>query len=205
MCQVDGILFVLVELRSLKAPQRDTWGSGQKILWTTSVALPCSKDFVASHPVSYIHEATIFFIWKINCQLEVSPLVWSSVDRVDGGAGSCWLYVHYSSENLSGLMLKIEAVVRRCSAEKVLLEISQNSQENTCASVSFLIKLQAWGISKNAFFYRTTLVAASVKEKLMLLIIELVLIINHLGVKRLWRSHKMNNCVTPNSLTCKIE
>ena len=31
---------------------------------------------------------------------------------------------------------------RRCSVEKVFLEISQDSQENTCARVSFLIKLQ---------------------------------------------------------------
>ena len=30
-----------------------------------------------------------------------------------------------------------EAVVQRCSAKKVFLEISQNSQENTCARVSF--------------------------------------------------------------------
>ena len=37
----------------------------------------------------------------------------------------------------------IEAVVRRCSVKKVFLEISQNSQENTCVRVSFLIKLQA--------------------------------------------------------------
>ena len=29
------------------------------------------------------------------------------------------------------------------SVKKVFLEISQNSQENTCARVSFLIKLQA--------------------------------------------------------------
>ena len=36
-----------------------------------------------------------------------------------------------------------EAVSQRCSVKKVFLEISQNSQENTCASVSFLIKLQA--------------------------------------------------------------
>ena len=36
-----------------------------------------------------------------------------------------------------------EAVVRRCFVEKVLLEISQNSQENTRAGVSCLIKLQA--------------------------------------------------------------
>ena len=36
-----------------------------------------------------------------------------------------------------------EAVAQRCSVKKVLLEISQNSQENTCARASFLIKLQA--------------------------------------------------------------
>ena len=39
-----------------------------------------------------------------------------------------------------------EAVVKRCSVKKVLLEISQNSQKNTCARVSFLIKLQASGL-----------------------------------------------------------
>ena len=36
--------------------------------------------------------------------------------------------------------------------KKVFLEISQNSQENTCARFSFLIKLQASGL-----FYRTPL------------------------------------------------
>ena len=38
---------------------------------------------------------------------------------------------------------KPEAVVRRCSIEKVFLKISQKSQENTCARASFLIKLHA--------------------------------------------------------------
>ena len=32
-----------------------------------------------------------------------------------------------------------EAAAPRCSMKKVFLEISQNSQENTCARVSFLI------------------------------------------------------------------
>ena len=41
------------------------------------------------------------------------------------------------------LSLYVEALVRRCSVEKVFLEISQISQEKTCARVSFLIKLQA--------------------------------------------------------------
>ena len=40
-----------------------------------------------------------------------------------------------------------KAVVRRCSVKKVLLEIFQNSQENTCDRDSFLIKLQATRVS----------------------------------------------------------
>ena len=74
-----------------------------------------------------------------------------------------------------------EAVVQRCSVKKMFLEVSQNSQENTCARVSFLIKLQTEAcnfikketltqvfsyefceISKNIFFRRTPLVAAYV-------------------------------------------
>ena len=39
----------------------------------------------------------------------------------------------------------IEAVVWRHFAKKVFLKISQNSQENICARVSFLIKLKALG------------------------------------------------------------
>ena len=64
--------------------------------------------------------------------------------------------------------------------KKVFLEISHNSQEKTCVRISFLTKLQASAckfikkdslaqvsscefceISKNTFFYRTPLVAAS--------------------------------------------
>ena len=44
---------------------------------------------------------------------------------------------------LVGRLLGIEAVAQKCSVKKVFLEISQNSQENTCAWVSFLIKLLA--------------------------------------------------------------
>ena len=36
-----------------------------------------------------------------------------------------------------------EEVVGRCSVKKVFVEISQDSQENIFARVSFLIKLQA--------------------------------------------------------------
>ena len=34
----------------------------------------------------------------------------------------------------------------------MFLEISQNSQENNCARVSFLIKLQAWGLFHKTIF-----------------------------------------------------
>ena len=48
-----------------------------------------------------------------------------------------------------------EAVIRRCSVEKVFLEISHNSQENTCVRVSFLIKLKkACNIIKKRFWDR---------------------------------------------------
>ena len=84
-----------------------------------------------------------------------------------------------------------EAVLQGCSVKKVFLEMSQNSQENNCAGVSFLVKLQArpatllkdtvdtlkdtqkdtltqlfscefCKISKNTFLHRTSLMAASV-------------------------------------------
>ena len=42
----------------------------------------------------------------------------------------------------------MEAAVRRCSVKKMFLKISQNSQENTCARVSLLIKFQAWDLHR---------------------------------------------------------
>ena len=63
---------------------------------------------------------------------------------------------------------RVEVVVQRCSLKKVFLEILQNSQENSCARVSFIIKtpVQVFScefceISKNTFLYRAPLVADS--------------------------------------------
>ena len=77
--------------------------------------------------------------------------------------------------------LFLEVFTQRCSVNKLLLKIPQNSQENTCARVSFLMKLQSevysfiqketlaqvfsckfCEIFKNIFFKKTPLVAASV-------------------------------------------
>ena len=54
---------------------------------------------------------------------------------------SIFEYYEYSSFNT---IEYTEVVVGRCSVNKMFLKILQNSQENTCAEVSFLIKLQAW-------------------------------------------------------------
>ena len=40
---------------------------------------------------------------------------------------------------------------KRCSVKKVFLNISQNSQENTCLGVSFLINLQAFELQHRCF------------------------------------------------------
>ena len=39
-----------------------------------------------------------------------------------------------------------EAVAQRCSVKKVFLEISEKSQEDTCARATCLIKLQGWAL-----------------------------------------------------------
>ena len=49
--------------------------------------------------------------------------------------------IYWANKEINNLYT--EAVARRCSMRKMFLEISQNSQENTYARVSLLIKLQA--------------------------------------------------------------
>ena len=51
-----------------------------------------------------------------------------------------------SSSFVSEIKDLLEAAARKCFVTKVFLKFSQNSQENTCANVSFLMKLQAWGL-----------------------------------------------------------
>ena len=63
--------------------------------------------------------------------------------------------------------INTEAVTQTCSVKKVFLEISENSQENTCTRVSFLIKFQTQARPVNfekTFFHRTPPVAASINS-----------------------------------------
>ena len=50
------------------------------------------------------------------------------------------LQSNWEEKAVPSLVNIAEPVARRCSLKKVFLEISQNSQGNTCAGVSFLIK-----------------------------------------------------------------
>ena len=47
----------------------------------------------------------------------------------------------------------LETAAQRCSVKKVFLAISQNSQENTCARVFFLVKLQARDSGTGVFLW----------------------------------------------------
>ena len=87
------------------------------------------------------------------------------------------IYNHYFSGNIinhfGGLLkTKVEAVARRCSIKKVLLNILRSSPESTCSRVSFLIKSGTsvflwilWNFEEH-IFYRTPLVAASTNDRI---------------------------------------
>ena len=75
---------------------------------------------------------------------------------------SFWSGMNYFIKTFSGATINIiadmiikamafesqptEAATRGVLWKNVFLEISQSSQESTCARVSFLITLQAWGL-----------------------------------------------------------
>ena len=67
-------------------------------------------------------------------------------------------------------------VIQRCSVRKMFIETSQNSQENTCSekTLTQVFFCEFCEISKNTFFHRTPLVAASGKLNLLLMILTFI-------------------------------
>ena len=51
-------------------------------------------------------------------------------------------YFNFETDLNNFFIIQLEAVARRCFVEGVFIEVLQNSLENTCAIVLFLIKLQ---------------------------------------------------------------
>ena len=68
--------------------------------------------------------------------------------------GTCNIYHCDDHDKTIKTRKSAEAVIQRCSVKKVFLEISQNSQEDTCARVSFLIKLRSATLSKKRLWHR---------------------------------------------------
>ena len=68
--------------------------------------------------------------------------------------------VSRSSSKIKNILL--EAATRGVLWKKVFLKVSQNSQENTCARVFFLIKLQATGLFSGVFLW----ILRNLKERL---------------------------------------
>ena len=79
-----------------------------------------------------------------------SGISWQHTHSNLVGIFSQFWQLRHSWELYTGFLVP-EAVAQICSVKKVFLEISQNSQENTCARVSFLIKLQDSGL-RTPFF-----------------------------------------------------
>ena len=42
------------------------------------------------------------------------------------------------------IMVTSEAVIQRCSVKKLFIEVSPNSQENTCARDSFVVEIVSY-------------------------------------------------------------
>ena len=78
-----------------------------------------------------VASAIIFCSLKLLLENLVGYLWWISVNVLSNTHGLIYRSSHW-----------------RCSVKKMFLEILQNSQENICARVSFLIKLQACNFIK---------------------------------------------------------
>ena len=94
----------------------------------------------------FVDDEVRFKFWNKLCNFVCSTEVRYRIPlkKVEGVQNLTKMIIRYFTIRANDCFL--EAVVQRCSAKKVFLEISQNSQENTCARVSFLIKFVGLGL-----------------------------------------------------------
>ena len=77
---------------------------------------------------------------NIFCKSIVAVRVWPSPPRINYKL--LWTSAKMRTKNFMNSSIIFRSSQQRCFVKKGVLEISQNSQESTCARVSFLIKLQ---------------------------------------------------------------
>ena len=99
---------------------------------------------------------------KVDLNLSIFHQFWQTLQRSiqDSRKHLRWRTLQHCYASTLATLRTTEVVVRRCSVKKVFLKISQNSEENICARVYFLIKLQLffwefYEILKNTFSWRT--------------------------------------------------
>ena len=88
-----------------------------------------------------VYRLKIFFLKK-NCGVRVLSVL-TAIKDFDVPNMHLSIFLTLFPTNIFRAIFLLEAVARTCSVKKVLLEISQNPQENTFARVDFLTKLQA--------------------------------------------------------------
>ena len=94
--------------------------------------------------VSALHDLIVFLVyWAITYS---EPFQTSKM--------KIFVKIVISKETTPLLLKRFRSSHWRCSVKKMFLEISQNSQENTCARISLLIKLQASTLFKKSLWHR---------------------------------------------------
>ena len=96
----------------------------------------CVLKHFANFPGKHLYWSLFFIALQVKISF-VSPQ-----NTITNTSGEFGLEETTTECKVSIFLKRTEAAARRRSAKKVFLKISQNSQENTCARVSFLLKLQ---------------------------------------------------------------
>ena len=82
------------------------------------------------------HKKILWILWKIKYFSEFFALL----------VGLTTKMLYKNDEKINQYLKKPDALAQRCSVKKMFFEFSQNSEVSTCTRISFLIKLQAWGL-----------------------------------------------------------
>ena len=162
-------------------PKSDFNKVAKQVYWNHTSAWVFSCKFAAKFQNNFFSEhlrMTAFenFIYLFFC-LFIFSVKWTLFFSLQKGE-NCWYSVFFQlmpwfcTHQFCLSIQSSEVNIRRCSVEKVILKILQNSQEDTCARVSYywvsvkketlalVFSFEFCKISKNTF-YRTSPVAAS--------------------------------------------
>ena len=113
-------------------------------LWEIDSRNPNCTDSLRNFTASDFFKCSNCF----GCSSWDSRKFWQNISTDDNAYHS-----QFSDSKCSWSVAVGISVVQRCSVKKVFLEFLKNWQENTCARVSFLIKLQASGPGTGVFLW----------------------------------------------------